>query len=427
MTHLIRIYISIIALFFIISTFLNFGLSNWEHQLILIILREISWWWIILFSLIKYPKIFLKILKRFKLPLIILTILSIYSLITAWFWSIDMISILAGFKYDIYFLRILFGCIIGGATLVQQNSPQKYIKLKTFISKFLRICLIWWILLQFLKIIQPELFFKFLGYGPLWDFTPWINPPIYYLTWPNGIPRLSGIFAWPNVLWFFLVLTSWRLISQYKHKKNQIISAIILIILILLTLSRGAIAAISIQTIIITFILIKSLKKKVISIILITIFTISSIFIIQTFKKWSNLWHNLGIKSTINYILQKPVLWHWLGSSWPSLHYFNNYQNTNSNQLALLENIYLQITTDLWLIGIILFITILTRIAIFIRKLQINTQNDKQKTEILIISLAFATLLIEGSVLHVFIDSSVNWLFFMIYWLVIWKSISDQK
>ncbi|USN57454.1 MAG: hypothetical protein H6766_03295 [Candidatus Peribacteria bacterium] len=60
--------------------------------------------------------------------------------------------------------------------------------------------ILYWLLIvgwlwQGLKFFFPDIFIQYLGYGPFGDFSPDMAPPVYYLTGPDGHPRLSGLFA----------------------------------------------------------------------------------------------------------------------------------------------------------------------------------------------------------------------------------------
>jgi len=50
---------------------------------------------------------------------------------------------------------------------------------------------------QLSKMLWPELFYQ-IGYASFGDRVFGKNPPLYYLTGPDGYARLSGIFSGPN-------------------------------------------------------------------------------------------------------------------------------------------------------------------------------------------------------------------------------------
>jgi len=424
MLILIKVFYLLIWLFFIFSTFMNFGLGDWSHSFTLILLREVLGWSIFFTSFIIFPKLFWTNIKKFIVPITVLFLLSLYAILHSAFGIPNNYNLIAGFKYWIYFLWILLGLVISWSTIVHRLKPEKFNSLMGFVKFFLLFLLVFGFLRQLWKLFFPSFYVELLWYWFFGDFIAWEKPPIYYLTGPDWIPRLSGVFAWPNVLGFFLVLIWIWLISSFKQKKIRIILFWVILALVILTLSRGAFLAFSIQLLILTRYFLKNFKYKIIFTFAILWLFFSFLKFVSFFKTGSNDGHSLWSKSTISYILQKPVFWHGLGSSGPSLHYQNTSTGlAQTNGLDLLENIYLQIIADLWLFGFTMWIFIFLWFAYFCRKIWSKTRD----VDLFILSIAFLSLMIEWVFLHVFIDSSVNWIFFSIYWLVLWKNIVDSK
>ena len=130
---------------------------------------------------------------------------------------------------------------------------------------------------------------------------------------------------------------------------------------------------------------------------------------------------------TISLIAQKPLLWHWPGYVWPGKHYEKDYLTNQKNPFSLIENIYLQTTINQGIIWLILRCTIRISLLLYHRRLSWKTNinnNIIYITQNLGIWLLW--LLSIGMFLHVFIDSIVNYLFFMLYGITLSYSIHQS-
>ncbi len=432
MLKITKKFIIFLTIFFLISTTLTFWIfKNIYIKYVLIFLREIFWILIIGYSFFSLKneekKNYLNILK---FPLIFFIGLSFYSIFFSLLKWIDIKSILVGFKYDIYYLFIFLWFV---SIWFHKKWNEK--NFNTFFKKIFYFIVFWWLFFQTLKILFPNIFIS-IWFGHLWDFNPLLPPPIYYLTWPGWIIRFSGFFPWPNVMWFFLVLFSFWFTDKF-FKKKYIIILTILMFFVIITMSRWAIVSYLLWAI---FFLIyktftkdnkktilnkKKLLKHWLTICMFIVVSITSIFFIQNLKWNSNKWHNLWLKQTLNEIQKNLIFWHWLWQSWPSVHY----QITNKEDkidfekkpISLLESVHLQVLYDLWsfwyLLRLLTFFSMLY--IIFKQKLF----KDK---EILFLTIWLVCLQIEWLVLHSFIDSNLNYIFFILFAYKIWKKLSEK-
>ena len=293
---------------------------------------------------------------------------------------------------------------------------------KKFLSNIKRgliLTIIIWLLRQGAKLITPT-FFERIGYGPLDDFHFWSNPPLYYLTGYEGTLRRQGIFAGPNNYGYFLV-AFFPLILLFFGEKIKNLKQISLfqwinigiiclwIIAMIMTLSRAVILWGILVLIILNRKTIKTNKKRLLWwwISLAIIITILSIL-----KRESTLWHLTSKLWAIPHIINEP-LGYGLGSSGPAVHH---------NGTLLPENYFFQIMLDTGTTGFILrTIAMFQLIGIhyYIKKsLQQKKTTETEQTQYLMlnrIQIGFLSLLLIGLFLHVFEDSMVNYLFFIIY------------
>jgi len=424
MRRYLQWYLIFLSLSFVLSTFFLFGLFPELNKLWFIIIREGLAWGLILFAIFRYWKTTKIFLKRIRISIAILLGLTIYALVSSFIQNIWISQIIVGLKYDLYYLWLLVGWVVAGIVIMQQFNTQTRKKILRFMAILLPSILLGGVILQGAKHLFPDFFINFFGYGDLWDFVPRAEPPIYYLTWPSGTPRFSGLFVGPNVLGFFLVLFATRIIYQIKKysKTRARVTAILLIVFSAITFSRGAIWALLLEVLVLIVFIKNKRRKKIWLAIVALVIGWGLIRSINLFKTGSNTDRGLGLKTTFSHISQQRITGYGLGMSGPSLHYTENYAQDQSEPLALLENIFLQTRTDLGAIGLILLLWFLFLRAVWSYYFRRQTKS----TSFLILSIALAALFVEGMVLHVFIDSMVNHLFFILYGLTVWNALIDK-
>ena len=446
--YLPYIWTIIISMFFILQTYLSFGIHIADNTILLSTIRDIFFGASIAISIVRWWKHILPFLRQYRLPISSITIVIAINIINFIVYTWDKLAIIAGIKYDI-FQFIIIGAGLWLWYLISVYN--KWSQLSEYIKRFLKISIgiiIIWLIRQIAKNIVPEVFLYFMGYSSPSDFVPYDKPPIYYITWSWGIERLSWLFVGPNTLWFFLILMASVLYSfarNLREKKYLLIGFIIYIAISLLTLSRWAIVGISLQIILLigyeAFIIgkktltesSKSLIFKKIPVIFVTIGAcIIALLSVNIWKQDSNT-ERLGSGETINSILNTkiPLLWYGPWYVWPARHYATDYKDNQKNDYAMLENIYLQTLINQWRLGLALFITIFWSLCYMhdtIRRYlrvcpSIQDTYILQTTQYMWLGLLW--LLSIGLFLHIFIDSMVNYLFLLPYTTLIAYSYSN--
>ena len=199
---------------------------------------------------------------------------------------------------------------------------------------------------QWAKLLRPD-FFHTIWYGKLDDYYYGTNPPIYYLTTFEWTLRRQWLFSGPNNYGYFLVaflplIRSFFTKNIQKKEKSElsIIALLIRFVWMIATLSRSVLV-----WMVVVFITMyrKQLKKNKKLILRWWIWIFLALIWLSALKRQSTLWHIASKLNTIPEVISTP-LWHWLGSSWPAVHYEWKF---------LPENYYLQIMLDIWTIGFI--------------------------------------------------------------------------
>lgn len=448
--HLLKIRTVIIWLFFTIQTVFVSGFHFTPNTVILSSIRDVLFilsMIYLLFTQKTYIKSFYNNYKYLIRSLWGLLIINIAYIINSTS-KFELLELLAGIKYDIYYFYILLWWLWLGHLFSYYNKGETISKYIKWFWKFIFFIIIWWLIRQWLKTFYPDLFTHYLWFSTPSDFVPFTNPPIYYITWPWGIQRLSGFFVWPNTLGFFMIVISWLLYYLNKTYLKTIKSRrlrILYILIIWMTLSRGAVIG-SMIVIILLWItekmiinketikdMISKIPKKIWVIILtVAISTIMFLWINQ--RKDSSNNERLSTLNTSLEIVYKKISLFGYGAwySWPARHYQSDYQNNQKNDLSMLENIYLQLIINQWIIWIILFITILFQLYTYHTIIRNNIGKiEYQYGEILYytqyLGIWLLWLLSIWWFLHVFIDSMVNYLFFIAYGICLWYSVSIIK
>lgn len=402
-------FLLFIGFYHILHTVIVFWIFDGEISLLFSIIKELIWFFFVLILVLFNFRLFVKFLYQNLFLTILLLLLLFYSIFLSLLININLHNLIIGFKYSIYYFFIFFSSVFIWYIVYKKNIYlMKYNKLFFYFIIFL----LWlWIIFQFWKNILPN-FYYFIWYWAIWDFIQWENPPIYYRTWAWWIQRMSWIFSWPNNLWYMLVLFFW-FISYFllKKCKNRLLYIWIYLFNLIFTMSRWAIVWVIFQ---IPFLL-RYFKEKLLFInkkfIIISVF-IWMIWFLSLFfiKKDSTYEHFKRTFSNIDVFYEKPF-WYWLWSSWPSAHY--------NNTDLIPENIHIQILIDIWFIWYIFWISIF--LYIIHKSYIIFLKNKSEISNItFILSIWLFWLLFEWIFLHVFEDSMVNYLFFVIFWINYW-------
>ena len=361
------------------------------------ILRDL-WWIVIVFcaAWYHYKQLLPFCKKRSYVMIGIATTFLLGIIVSKTQWT-SRYNILVGIKYGFMFLWIMLSALFIGHTISK--------KIIDTIQKRLPKILLWimvvWLLRQWAKYIRPD-FFMHIWYGPIWNFIFGQEPPIYYRTWPWWRPRLQGLFAWPNNYGYFLAAIFPFLLMQDKQEhnnntqKNWFITIIVATISIIMTLSRTAIIWSIVGVCFVYRQQIKKYKKTMRTTIWIIIAWMIALSIL---KWWSTQEHLTRTRSSIQYVIQKP-LWYGLGTAGPAIHH---------EGMILPENYYLQIAIDTWLLWIIVLVATCIALIWTLKKINNNKSNTQKDGWIIWLYI----LCIMWLFLHVFEDSMVNYLFFV--------------
>lgn len=442
LSYLPYIWTILISIFFIIQTFITFGIQLIDSSIIMSTGRDALLWIIIGVSIIWWRKhlgYFFKKYRHIIVPIIILIWTNIGYIITS---ERNILATIAWIKYDIFQFIILWAWIWLWYLLLQHKKWKEiYAYIRWFFIFSLYIIVIG-LLRQIGKNIIPEVFFEYLWYSSPSDFVPYTKPPIYYITGAGGIERLSWFFVWPNTLWFFLILVTSLLYyygKYYWSKKYLLIAAVIYILIAIFTFSRWAIIGITFQILILIgyegFIIWKKtftesnkllFSKKTIPIIITIISSAIILFSINIWKQDSNN-ERINSKDTINHILSQPIPLVWYGPGYvgPARHYDSQYLNNKKNDYAMLENIFIQTIINQWWLGFIMFLMVFISLFFIHNSIRWYLSLDRHSIDnnILITTqymwIGLLGLLIIGWFLHIFIDSMVNYLFFLPYGVLI--------
>ena len=330
-------------------------------------------------------------------------------------------DILIGVKYGFWWMIILLMAAgIGYFLQKKWKTLDKFTKWVKY--SLVAIVILWWIW-QWLKLLVPDVFFSF-GYWRLDDFHYWENPPIYYLTWYEGTLRWQWLFSWPNNYWYFLVLffpLIWyffpikKLSEIKKWDRKDYLNFLVValwIFTILATLSRAAIVGLVLCLFFIFYPYLKKHKKCALWIGVILVLLLIGV----SCWKWDSTVQHIQAKlDWVIQVVNKP-LGYWLGSSWPAVHHSWDF---------LPENYFLQLMLDIWTLGFILWCFVML-FWIYkekvLRKDVINQNLWNNEVYHIFIALQkwLVALFIMWLFLHVFEDSMVNYLFFVIYGISLW-------
>ena len=393
MQKFIKLFVIYILLYFIFSTFLVH--NGYVSQTMMAISKEILRFWFVLWSIIYYRKYFFSYTKLMYIYYVIFAFVVLVWLGVTWIYQphdIYMYSnMIIWLKYGLLFM----GIMVSASWLWYIYKSEKF-DISQTISLILQIfiySLAIWLIWQSVKFVRPHVFTNYLGYGPVGDFD-FGNPPIYYRTWPGGIPRYNGLFAWPNNLWFILVLL-WSVVLFAKNLGVKLRQKLLYVIICGIVMSRGLIVWVLVQTLIYIYMQ-KEYRRYM--------FAMGSVCILwivwlSIYKRWSTMDHLSLFFASFDKFLAN-IWWYGLGSSGPAVHWHGT---------ILPENFYLQIMIDF---GIVWFVWFLSWWSVYIYK---QYQLIRSDYIYMLLSLGLIWLFVEGLFLHVWEDSMVNYVFMIMY------------
>lgn len=400
-------FLIFVSLYHIVVTYVSFWLWVMPPYCVLLVRDALRLWGMWLFVLYNFSYI-KKYISQWWNFLFIFLILLISSIATSIILGVDVKQMMVWIKYSLYYiLPLLSGLYIGcvWANTTSESSMKNRIRI---IWKLLvAILIIWWVW-QILKNIAPWFMTSF-GYWPLGDYVYWQNPPLYYLTWPKGFERWSWIFSGPNNYWYLLV---W-FFGLYWYGIRAYVSSIwwkialwsLFIVTLLATLSRWAILWVLVQIILISYIVYSSQRKMILFAIIAWIW---AVLWLSVLKRESTLAHVKAKFDSLAYVQQSP-LWYGLWSSWPSIH---------SQWWYLPENFFIQLMMDLWIHWFV--IRAIFRIMLFLIIRRLYQQKPSSRNLLFFVSIGFIWLMVEWLFLHALEDSMVNYMYFIIRWIVVW-------
>lgn len=399
----------------------------------------VLWFWLVKGSWISRAVVQLWRWSKARIALwlgVILCGLLVWSVGYSFAVGIELPRMLIGIKYGILPLMIIFTgvflwsiLVLGGlwslwalgqkSSISTRDTKRRNSAINTTLKWLLYgICgiVVVGFLWQWGKILFPELFFQF-WYGPVGDYIAWSSPPIRYRTWPWGMMRRQGIFAWPNNYWYFLtwlfpivLFAVWKLRSSlwgdfWRHFWRRLawISLACIIIAGVATLSRWTMLAFALQWVLFwVFFLPKRYKKRLFGFLVAVCVALVwiSVWSVKQGSTIARLW---SWQESLTAFMANP-LWYWLGSSWPAIHFSWSF---------LPENQYLQILLDVGIIGFVLWVVFFVLLAYRIRTIGKTLAERFTKNlqyALYVVSLGVVWILIIWLFLHSLEDSMVNYL-----------------
>ncbi len=414
MRRFIVYFFGFVVLYHIVVTYVSFGLGIVPPYVILLF-REILWGGVSIAYLLAYRNhIRTYIRNNLEIFLVLLFVL-VFSILTSVVLWVDVKGIVVWFKYTLfYFFPFIVGIFIGVVWGI--NTSEAYFKKRLlYVWRIFVYVLIAGIVRQISKNIIPEIFYAF-GYGGLGDYMYWANPPLYYLTWPQWFQRFSGIFSGPNNYWYFLVAMFglfWYGVRSYIVSPFQKTLLWMLFIgSLLATLSRGAILWVLIQVVLISYTIYKANRRVVWFAIVAWVLAVVGL---SLFKWESTVAHVIAKFSSLQYVFAQPM-WYGLWSSGPSIH---------SQWWYLPENFYIQLMMDLGIHGFALWV--LFRYLLYKQISSVYNDKPNVRNILYFVSMWFVWLLLEWMFLHVLEDSMVNYVYFILWGIVLWYAETHKR
>ena len=407
-------FLIFVSLYHIVVTYVSFWLWRLPPYSILL-LRDVSWIVaILLFVLwnLSYLRKHISQWGNFWLLFLILLISSVGTSIVLW---VDAKQMIVWIKYSLYYILPLLSWLYVWWVRAQSLSEQVIKKWIHIVWKVIvGVLIVWWVW-QILKNLAPWFMTSF-WYGALGDYVYWQNPPLYYLTWPKWFQRWSWIFSWPNNYWYLLVAFFWLYWYGVKaYVANmwwKIALRSLFIVTLLATLSRCAILWVLVQIILISYIVYSSKRKMI---LLAIIAWVGAVIWLSVLKRESTIAHVKAKFDSLQYVQQSP-LWYWLWSSWPSIH---------SQWWYLPENFFIQLMMDLWMHGFIIWAIFWIMFFLVIRRLY--QQKPSSRNLLFFVSIWFVWLMVEWLFLHALEDSMVNYMYFIVWWIIVWYVANEHR
>jgi hypothetical protein len=437
MKKFIQGFLIFIVLYHILVTVIRYGIFWWINPELPAIIRDCIRLIFIVAIFIYYFRDLKDYFRQWKRPRISFIILVIFSVGISYIKGKNVSDMLVGIKYGFLYIPIFLSATFIGYIWNEEKSwimhHASWINnFFQFIKSFLIITLIAGFFRQVAKFFRPD-FFLHIGYGPFNDFVFGAKPPIYYLTGYKGTPRWQGLFSGPNNYGYFLIAFLPLIVILCKNKIKSLVNRakdkiavrnMIVIILriaaILLTLSRSALVGWIVAIALLNFKRIRKNKKIARWVVGLVMLWLAGLSIL---KRESTRIHLTKFLESISYIIQQPN-WYGLGTSWPAIHH---------NGTLLPENYFFQLILDIGTIGFIIRIISIRQIQIITRRIknyftQIHSETDIQIYRIRIgLTIGRIALLIMGFFLHVFEDSMVNYIFFILWGVSTWYLFSQVK
>ncbi len=411
------------AFYQIFATFTVFGVEIFSSEIPLLLREGVFLLWILVIFILKRDSL-KEYFKKWKRCYLSAGILWIFAFLSSYFFfNKSLYDIFVGFKYCFQWILIfLLSTSIGFFYRDQFTSKT----LSTRIKWLLAFIVIFWFLWQIMKIVSPS-FFEFLGYTlHLNDYQYGTNPPIYYLTGYEGTLRRQGLFSGPNNYGYFLCtffplvllffgekIKQWKTFSFFQWVNISIL--IVRILAMICTFSRAVLVAWLASLIILNRNTLKKRKKILIGVMICGLLWVIGI---SLWKRDSTSIHLQKLIEAISVFISNP-LGYGLGSSGPAVHH---------NGIFLPENYFFQILFDTGTIGFLCFLFFcfqLLWICWLLTKKEISSNKNSDLPFIFLMfkrfSIGLFALCVMGMFLHSFEDSMVNYLFFVLFWIIIGK------
>ncbi len=370
--------------------------------------KELLWFWFVLFALIRWRRQAWEFLIKWKRLVVGLVALVVRSVWLSLYYDVSVMTMVVGVKYDILPLLILVSAMFIGTLLVLVDDKRIY----KDILMMCGIVLIGWLVRQGAKIAFPEAIAA-LGYGPVGDYTLESAPPLYYRTWPWGWMRLQWLFSGPNNYGFFLVayfsVLIARIFGKNKEGTNKTIFkrgiGALIFLSLARTLSRGVVVGAGVQLLLLVRLFKPQWKRWLRWIVG---GGVGVVVALSVLKPASTLGHISARAEGTQAFLEQP-LGHGLGSAGPAIH---------RDGVYLPENHYLQLLLDIGIPWLLLWIRVINGVIVCWRNRKVADATDEVKLRMLLL-IWLLWLLVEWLFLHVFEDSMVNYLFLVVLGVVV--------
>ncbi|HRX63891.1 MAG TPA: hypothetical protein P5060_02180 [Candidatus Absconditabacterales bacterium] len=419
MKKFIGAFLILMVFYHVIVTVLGYGIFGGDSQIYISLARDVLWLIFVIISAIVYRKKVLEYLKKWKKVWLWLVFLIVFSLGISFLNGQSLTNMMIGIKYGFFYLIVFLTASFVGYCGIKKINMKEISWFQYLLIGIVVIGFLW----QILKIIRPEMFMN-IGYGKFDDFYFGANPPIYYLTGFEGTTRWQGIFAGPNNYGYFLiaflplVLLWWNTgIKKLKNIFKNPISNInflylgLWILAILMTLSRSAILGMALIFVLLAKDWIKKNKKAAMIIGIILVLGIAGLSVL---KGSSTVGHIQAKFAYIGEIVNNP-LGHGLGTSGPAVHHEGT---------MLPENYFMQVMLDIGTLGFIFWAVVIFQILLVFKNIENKFKSEKidQDQELVFLQwrrlyMGRSILLVIGLFLHVFEDSMLNYIFFVVFGL----------